>query len=76
MLNDDPGPRIATICAAHARLGTLGLTPTLITNTREVTRATIEAGVEAAAQGVPGFLGLHLEGPHLDPRRKGRTTRA
>ena len=20
---------------------------------------------------VPGFLGLHLEGPHLDPRRKG-----
>ena len=72
MLNDQPTVEgIATICAAHARLGTLGLTPTLITNTREVTRATIEAGVEAAAQGVPGFLGLHLEGPHLDPRRKG-----
>ena len=25
----------------------------------------------AAAEGVPGFLGLHLEGPHLDLRRKG-----
>jgi N-acetylglucosamine-6-phosphate deacetylase len=31
----------------------------------------IAAGIEAARQGVPGFLGLHLEGPHLDPRRKG-----
>ena len=62
---------IAAICAAHARLGTLGLLPTLITDTPEVTRAAVEAGVAAAAEGVPGFLGLHLEGPHLDPRRKG-----
>jgi N-acetylglucosamine-6-phosphate deacetylase len=31
----------------------------------------VEAGVAAAAAAVPGFLGLHLEGPHLDPRRKG-----
>ncbi len=62
---------IARICAAHARLGTLGLLPTLITDTREATRAVIEAGVAAAVAGVPGFLGLHLEGPHLDPRRKG-----
>jgi N-acetylglucosamine-6-phosphate deacetylase len=29
----------------------------------------IAAGI--AAIGTPGFLGLHLEGPHLDPRRKG-----
>ena len=62
---------IARICAAHARLGTTGLLPTLITDTREATRAVIEAGVEAARAEVPGFLGLHLEGPHLDPRRRG-----
>jgi N-acetylglucosamine-6-phosphate deacetylase len=31
----------------------------------------IAAGVAAARAQVPGFLGLHLEGPHLDPRRKG-----
>lgn len=62
---------IARICAAHGRLGTLGLLPTLITDTPEATRSVIEAGVEAARAGVPGFLGLHLEGPHLDPRRKG-----
>ena len=71
MLGERPGVgEIATICAAHARLGTLGLLPTLITDTPAVTRAVIAAG-EAAAGVVPGFLGLHLEGPHLDPRRKG-----
>lgn len=62
--------RIAAICAAHARLGATGILPTLITDTPEATRAVIGAGVAAAGL-VPGFLGLHLEGPHLDPRRKG-----
>lgn len=72
LLNDAPTlDGIRTICAAHARLGTLGLLPTLITDTPAVTRAAIEAGLAAAAAAVPGFLGLHLEGPHLDPRRKG-----
>jgi N-acetylglucosamine-6-phosphate deacetylase len=72
MLNDAPGPGgIRTICAAHARLGSTGLLPTLITDRPEVTRAAIAGGIEAAQAGVPGFLGLHLEGPHLDPRRQG-----
>jgi len=31
----------------------------------------IAAGIRAARAGLPGFLGLHLEGPHLDPSRKG-----
>lgn len=71
MLNDQPTPEgIAAICAAHGRLGTTGLLPTLITDRPEVTRAAVEAGVAAVGR-VPGFLGLHLEGPHLDPRRKG-----
>ena len=72
LLNDAPSlDGIATICAAHARLGTTGLLPTLITDTPEVTRAAVEAGVAAAAAGVPGCLGLHLEGPPLAPRRTG-----
>jgi N-acetylglucosamine-6-phosphate deacetylase len=72
MLNERPDLEgIRAICAAHGRLGTAGLMPTLITDTPEVTRAAVEAGVAAAAEGVPGFLGLHLEGPHLDVRRKG-----
>jgi len=72
LLNDRPDVEgIAAICTAHGALGTTGLLPTLVTDTAEVVRATVEAGVAAAEAGVPGFLGLHLEGPHLDPRRKG-----
>lgn len=62
---------LAEMCAIHARLGATGILPTLITDTPEATAAVIAAGVEAARRQVPGFLGLHLEGPHLDPRRKG-----
>ena len=61
--------RIAALCDVQARLGATGILPTLITDTPDATAAVIAAGV--AAKGVPGFLGLHLEGPHLDPRRKG-----
>ncbi|WP_323022627.1 N-acetylglucosamine-6-phosphate deacetylase [Pararhodobacter sp.] len=72
----DPDAALATICAAHRRLGTAGLLPTLITATPETTAAVLAAGIRAAEAGLPGFLGLHLEGPHLDPRRKGAHERA
>lgn len=62
---------LAKVCAVQARMGTTGVLPTLITDTAEATAAVIQAGMEATKSGVPGFLGLHLEGPHLDPRRKG-----
>lgn len=62
---------IRQICSAHATFGTTALLPTLITDTREVRSATIAAGLQAKAAGVPGFLGLHLEGPHLSVARKG-----
>ena len=65
----DPMGALATICATHARLGSLALFPTLITAPADVTAAVIDAAV--AARDVPGMAGLHLEGPHLDPRRAG-----
>lgn len=72
MLNDRQDVEaIRTICAAHARFGTTALLPTLITDTPEVTRAAVEAGAQAVASKLPGFLGLHLEGPHLSLSRKG-----
>ncbi len=72
LLNEEPTVEgIATICAAHAKFGTTALLPTLITDTFEITSRTVEAGIEAKNQGVAGFLGLHLEGPHLSLARKG-----
>ncbi len=72
MLNDAPSPEtIHRICAAHARFGTVALLATLITDTPAVTNAAIEAGRKAAWEKIPGFLGLHLEGPHLSQSRKG-----
>lgn len=62
---------IRTICAAHAQFGTTALLPTLITDTVEVNVRAVAAGAAATAQAVPGFLGLHLEGPHLSVARKG-----
>ena len=62
---------LATIAAAHARLGATTILPTLITDTPEVTLAAISAVVDALDENVPGIAGLHLEGPHLCPARKG-----
>ncbi len=64
-------PTITTICSAFARFGTTSALPTLITDTPEKNRLAVAAGIAAAEQKVPGFLGLHIEGPHLAVSRKG-----
>ena len=72
MFNDHPTPEgIARIARAHARFGTTKLLPTLITDNRAVTAEARKAGREAAARNTAGFLGIHLEGPHLSVSRKG-----
>lgn len=72
MLNDDPSVAALSLMAqAHARLGATSILPTLITDGPEKVSAAIDAVEQAIAQGVPGILGLHLEGPHLSVARKG-----
>jgi N-acetylglucosamine-6-phosphate deacetylase len=72
LLNEEPTAEgIRQICAAHAKFGTTALLPTLITDTPEITARTVKAGKQAKDEGLPGFLGLHLEGPHLSVARKG-----
>ena len=62
---------IATIGAAHRRYGTTGFLPTLITDTREHMAEAVAATRAAIERGIPGVLGVHLEGPFLNPERKG-----
>ncbi|MCZ4365673.1 N-acetylglucosamine-6-phosphate deacetylase [Sulfitobacter dubius] len=72
MFNDSPD--VATLqcmAKAHRSTGVAALLPTLITDTPDKTEAAIEAVAAAIAEGVPGIIGLHLEGPHLALSRKG-----
>lgn len=62
---------LRVIGAAHRRFGTTGFLPTLITTRYEVMRQAIAAVEQAIAERVPGVLGIHLEGPFLNPQRKG-----
>lgn len=72
LLNDQPtvaGVRI--IAESHRRFGTVGLLPTVITDTPEIMHRAIAAVREARAAGCNSVLGIHVEGPFLDPQRKG-----
>lgn len=57
---------LAALADVHARLGATTILPTLITDTPKATRAVLDAALRT-----PGLAGLHLEGPHLDPQRRG-----
>lgn len=67
-------PDVATISAiatAHRKFGTTGLLPTLISTDWESMTAAAAAVQTARKQGLAGLLGLHFEGPYLNPERKG-----
>jgi len=72
LFNDAPTvDTIEQIGRAHRKFGTTGYLPTLISDDLHVIRSGIEAVEAAIAQGVPGVLGIHIEGPFLNEHRKG-----
>jgi N-acetylglucosamine-6-phosphate deacetylase len=72
LFNDAPTvDTLRRIAHAHRRFGTTGMLPTLISDDAQVMRAAIAAVDAAIVAGVPGILGIHLEGPYLAPQRKG-----
>jgi len=72
MFNADPNrATLETIARAHSTLGTAAIMPTLITAKPAQTQAAIGAVTAAIEAGVPGILGIHLEGPHLSVARRG-----
>jgi N-acetylglucosamine-6-phosphate deacetylase len=72
LFNDSPSVEaIRQIGHAHRRFGTTGFMPTLISADLDVVAramAAVRNGIEA---GVPGVLGIHIEGPFLNVERKG-----
>ncbi|MEJ6519490.1 N-acetylglucosamine-6-phosphate deacetylase [Shewanella bicestrii] len=62
---------IETIGKAHARFGTTGFLPTLITDDVQVMAKAADAVASAVAQKSAAVLGVHFEGPHLSVPKKG-----
>ena len=72
LFNDCPtADCIDAIGQAHRRFGTTGFLPTLISDDLSVIDTAITAVENAIARGVPGVLGIHIEGPFLNASRKG-----
>ncbi len=72
LFNDAPTVEtLRTIGEAHRRFGTCGFLPTLISDCPQVMTRAIGAVAQAMAGAVPGVLGIHLEGPLLNPQRRG-----
>jgi N-acetylglucosamine-6-phosphate deacetylase len=72
LFNDDPSPdSIRAIGAAHRRFGTTGFLPTLISDDLDTIGRAIDAVQAALDEGMPGVLGIHIEGPFLNWARRG-----
>jgi N-acetylglucosamine-6-phosphate deacetylase len=62
---------IAAIGAAHARYGTTAFLPTLISDTPAQIAAALAAVDAAIERGVPGVVGIHIEGPFINEVKRG-----
>lgn len=72
LFNDSPTPAaLETIAATHLAYGTTGFLATIVTASTGVMLEGISAAREYIEGGGRGVLGLHLEGPYLNPLRKG-----
>lgn len=72
LLNDQPTVEgIAEIGRAHRSFGTTGFLPTVISDDLDVVDLAMRAVEDAIVQGVPGVLGIHIEGPFINPENRG-----
>jgi N-acetylglucosamine-6-phosphate deacetylase len=69
LLNDRPSPEVVRqIAQCHRVFGTVAMLPTAITDAPDVLEKAI-AAVQNCDE--PGVIGIHIEGPFIDPARKG-----
>ena len=70
--NDNPCVEtIKTIGQAHQKYGTTGFLPTYISDDLSKMAIAIKAVQTAIDEKTPGVMGIHLEGPFLNPVKKG-----
>lgn len=72
LFNDAPTVQtIRRMAQVHASFGTTAFLPTLISDDLDKVRQGYRAVNEAIQLGVPGVIGIHVEGPFLNVDRKG-----
>jgi N-acetylglucosamine-6-phosphate deacetylase len=72
LFNDEPTVEgIIAIAKAHRHFGTTAMLPTLISDDLDVIATAIRAVDEAIIAGVPGIIGIHIEGPFLNEGKRG-----
>ncbi|MFV0622632.1 N-acetylglucosamine-6-phosphate deacetylase [Sphingomonas sp. ac-8] len=72
LFNDEPTAKgIDAIGRGHAPFGTTGFLPTLISDPPEAIEKALDANEAAIEAGVPGCIGVHIEGPVINAARKG-----
>lgn len=72
LFNDAPTlEAIRRMAQVHASFGTTAFLPTLISDDLDTIRQGYRAVNEAIQLGVPGVIGIHVEGPFLNVGRKG-----
>jgi N-acetylglucosamine-6-phosphate deacetylase len=72
LFNDEPTIEgIEAIGRAHRGFGTTGFLATLISGDLEVIGKAMRAVEGAIQSGVPGILGIHIEGPFINAEKRG-----
>lgn len=72
LFNTDPSVEtLIQIADAHRRSGTTGMLPTVISDRWQTMQSAADAVKSARQNNMPNILGIHFEGPYLNPAKKG-----